>query len=206
MSGAALALLLTAVHLVLVFGVQEVVQRRRTGRSSWVDPADKPPTERVADGLFALGMLLVLGAPVLVLAGLLDPAFDAPVVQAAGAGVILLATVGAKWAQHTMGAAWRTGVAGGESPELVVGGAFRWVRNPVYTALLATAAGAAALAPTAVALAGALVLLAALELQTREVEEPHLRAAHGAAYERYAASTGRFLPGLGRLRGRGRGT
>jgi protein-S-isoprenylcysteine O-methyltransferase Ste14 len=32
------------------------------------------------------------------------------------------------------------------------------------------------------------------------VEEPALLAAHGDAYRRWAATTGRFLPGIGRLR------
>ena len=40
----------------------------------------------------------------------------------------------------------------------------------------------------------------ALELQTRFVEEPHLRRVHGAAYAAYAAQVGRFVPRVGRLR------
>ena len=43
-------------------------------------------------------------------------------------------------------------------------------------------------------------LLAALELQVRVVEEPHLLRAHGGAYASYAARVGRFVPGVGRLR------
>lgn len=47
--------------------------------------------------------------------------------------------------------------------------------------------------------AAALVaLVAAVQLQVRVVEEPYLRTVHGAAYETYAARTGRFVPGLGR--------
>jgi protein-S-isoprenylcysteine O-methyltransferase Ste14 len=42
-------------------------------------------------------------------------------------------------------------------------------------------------------------LLAALEIQVRGVEEPYLLRTHGEAYRRYAAATGRFLPGIGRL-------
>ena len=41
--------------------------------------------------------------------------------------------------------------------------------------------------------------IAGLEIQTRAVEEPYLRELHGKAYARYAARTGRFVPGVGRL-------
>jgi protein-S-isoprenylcysteine O-methyltransferase Ste14 len=30
------------------------------------------------------------------------------------------------------------------------------------------------------------------------IEEPYLLATHGVTYERYAAATGRFVPGVGR--------
>lgn len=45
----------------------------------------------------------------------------------------------------------------------------------------------------------ALHLQVRLHLQVWVVEEPYLRQVHGAAYIAYAASTGRFLPRLGRL-------
>jgi protein-S-isoprenylcysteine O-methyltransferase Ste14 len=48
-------------------------------------------------------------------------------------------------------------------------------------------------------LLGAGALFAALELQTRAVEEPYLLRTHGEAYAAYAARVGRFVPGLGRL-------
>jgi protein-S-isoprenylcysteine O-methyltransferase Ste14 len=51
-----------------------------------------------------------------------------------------------------------------------------------------------------VALAGLVLLLASVEIQARLVEEPHLLRVHGEPYAAYARRTGRFLPGLGRLR------
>jgi protein-S-isoprenylcysteine O-methyltransferase Ste14 len=53
--------------------------------------------------------------------------------------------------------------------------------------------------PNVLALAGAVTLLIALQLQVRVVEEPYLAATHGDTYRPYAATTGRFLPGIGRL-------
>jgi protein-S-isoprenylcysteine O-methyltransferase Ste14 len=44
--------------------------------------------------------------------------------------------------------------------------------------------------------------LVALEIQIRLVEEPYLERVHGDAYRRYATATGRFVPGVGRLRRR----
>jgi protein-S-isoprenylcysteine O-methyltransferase Ste14 len=60
--------------------------------------------------------------------------------------------------------------------------------------------GLVLLAPNVLALATLATLLVALELQVRRVEEPYLLRTHGDAYRRYAAATGRFFPGVGRLR------
>jgi protein-S-isoprenylcysteine O-methyltransferase Ste14 len=43
-------------------------------------------------------------------------------------------------------------------------------------------------------------VLLSIQIQVRLVEEPYLLRVHGDAYRRYAARTGRFVPGLGRLR------
>ena len=196
---APLALAGVGLHLGLVFGVQEADQRRRR-RSSWVDPGGKDRTERAADALFVAGFGLVLGSPALGVAGVLKPAARTATAGAAGAALLAAATVGARRAQRTMGAAWRTGVGGGAAGPLVEDGPFARVRNPVYTAFLAAATGAALLAPTPAALAGAVVLAAGLELQTRAVGEPHRLRAHGSRYVQYAARVGRFVPGVGCLR------
>lgn len=41
------------------------------------------------------------------------------------------------------------------------------------------------------------MLLAAIEVQVRAVEEPYLVRTHGTTYVRYAERVGRFLPQLG---------
>jgi protein-S-isoprenylcysteine O-methyltransferase Ste14 len=43
-------------------------------------------------------------------------------------------------------------------------------------------------------------VVAALELQTRLVEEPYLAAVQGERYAAYAAEVGRFVPSVGRRR------
>jgi protein-S-isoprenylcysteine O-methyltransferase Ste14 len=67
--------------------------------------------------------------------------------------------------------------------------------------MLPASAGLALMVPSWVALAGLAALLLALELQVRVVEEPYLRRVHGERYAGYASRVGRFLPGVGRLRG-----
>ena len=48
-----------------------------------------------------------------------------------------------------------------------------------------------------VALLGAVLLLATIEMQVRVVEEPYLAAMHGDSYRDYTASVGRFVPWSG---------
>jgi protein-S-isoprenylcysteine O-methyltransferase Ste14 len=51
--------------------------------------------------------------------------------------------------------------------------------------------------PTWVSALALVALVAGVQMQVRAVEEPYLRAVHGAAYDAYAARTGRFVPGIG---------
>lgn len=71
---------------------------------------------------------------------------------------------------------------------------FAWVRNPIFTGMLLVAAGSAANVPTPLTVLGLLVAVGGMSAQVRLVEEPHLRQQHGAAYDAYAGTTGRFLP------------
>ena len=48
----------------------------------------------------------------------------------------------------------------------------------------------------------ALASVVGIEIQVRLVEEPHLRALHGKAFDAYTSRVGRFLPGVGRQRAR----
>ena len=78
-------------------------------------------------------------------------------------------------------------------------GTFAAVRNPIFSAVLLVSVGVALAAPTPLALALPPLLVLALELQVRLVEEPYLIRAHGARYLDWASRTGRFVPWIGRL-------
>jgi len=120
-------------------------------------------------------------------------------VQVLAVALVLASTAVAVWAQETMGAAWVADIeARGGSEQVIAGGPFAFVRNPNYCAMLAVGAGAVLLAFDAVTVLGWVVLLVSLLWTARE-EEPLLRERFGEAYESYAARTGRFVPGVGRL-------
>jgi protein-S-isoprenylcysteine O-methyltransferase Ste14 len=195
---AALALSLAVLYAVALFGVGEVAQRRRTGVAGWVRSASSP--EHAANMLVLAAWLLAMLGPALVLAGLAEPWFGGSASAAAGIALSCASLGGAVLAQQTMGSAWRAGIDPAHPSELVTRGVFALVRNPVYTTMVGLSIGVWLLAPTAAGALAVLVCIAGLEIQTRAVEEPYLRELHGEAYTRYAAETGRFVPGIGRLR------
>ncbi|MGH3985551.1 MAG: methyltransferase family protein [Pseudonocardiaceae bacterium] len=198
----ALALTMGLLYLLIVFVVQPVLLRRRTGRSAWLASLGSTRWEQSANLLFLLGCGLDVGNPALALTGAVHPLVlpGQPIVLIIAASVVFTASlalaVGSQW---VMGEAWRTGIDPQHPTRLITSGPFRLVRNPTYTSLLACSLTLGLLVPTPLAAVGVLICLAALQVQTRLVEEPHLRQVHGEAYQRYAAHVGRFLPALGRL-------
>jgi protein-S-isoprenylcysteine O-methyltransferase Ste14 len=195
------ALVLYLVWFVLAFGVRTVVQLRATGDSGLRGLSRTGWLEVVAGVGFMVALLVGLAAPIGELAGLgrID-ALDQPWVGALGLVVASTGVVLTLVAQLSMGESWRIGVDPCERTALVHEGAFRLVRNPIFSAMLATAVGLALMVPNVVAVIGLASLVLALELQVRGVEEPYLRSVHGEAYHRYEAAVGRFVPGLGRRR------
>jgi protein-S-isoprenylcysteine O-methyltransferase Ste14 len=103
------------------------------------------------------------------------------------------------WSQSSMGDSLRIGVDPAERTALVTAGPFRWVRNPIYSAMLVYAAGVALLVPNAASFVAFGVLALGLDLHVRLVEEPYLAATHGSSYASYAARVGRFVPGVGKF-------
>ena len=80
--------------------------------------------------------------------------------------------------------------------ELVVGGLYRHVRNPMYVGVIALITGQAiAFASPAVAAYAVLFTLTVVSF-VRLYEEPVLTEQHGAAYKRYRAAVPGWLPRL----------
>lgn len=195
---AAAGLILYALWFLLAFGIRTVIALRRTGDSGWRGISGRPFTlEWFAGVLFTVALVTGVAAPVAGLSGL-DPLTTASGVHWAGAVVATLGVVLTLLAQLSMGDSWRIGVDESEHTALVTEGAFAVARNPIFSAMLLTAAGLTLMVPNAVAVAGLAALVLALELQVRGVEEPYLVAIHGDRYLGYARRVGRFLPGIGR--------
>lgn len=196
------ALILYAILVAITFGVRVAVQLRRTGSTGLHGlPPGAGALEWVAGGLFVGGAGTVALALVLAVAGVLDPlaALDGTVGHALGV-FLAVGGIGLTFgAQLAMGDSWRVGIDPEERTELVTDGPFRLIRNPIYSAMLPTVLGLVLMVPSALAIAGLLVLFAGLELQVRLVEEPYLLEVHGEQYAGYAAQVGRFIPGVGLL-------
>jgi protein-S-isoprenylcysteine O-methyltransferase Ste14 len=201
---AATALVLLGISLFVTFGVRVAVQLRRTGSTGLRGVrTGASPLEWLAGALLVFAGTMGVVAPVLALLDVLEPiaALDGAFGHALG---VVLAVAGIAFtfgAQLAMGDAWRVGVDPEERTELVTGGPFGLVRNPIYSAMMPTVLGLVLLVPSVPAIAGLLALVTAIEMQVRLVEEPHLLRVHGGAYADYAARVGRFVPGVGVLHG-----
>ena len=101
-------------------------------------------------------------------------------------------------AQEQMRESWRAGVDETERTDLVTGGLFRVVRNPIFSGWLLVAAACFVLVPNVLSIFAFVLLLAGIEIQVRAVEEPYLARVHGETYRRYTSDVGRLVPTLGR--------
>ena len=194
------ALALFAVYLTLGFVLRSVLQYRATGDTGFrgiSGPVDSP--RWWAGVLFVLALLTGVLGPIAALLGM-QPigVLSHRYVQTAAAVAAVVGIVLTVLAQLEMGSAWRIGVREGERTALVTQGWFSVVRNPIFSAMALTGAGLAFMVPNAVSIGGLVLLLVALQLQVRVVEEPYLRVLNGAAYTSYEQSVGRFVPLLGR--------
>ena len=108
----------------------------------------------------------------------------------AGAAVLLHAFVAFAW--HGRG----TPAPSAPTERLVVEGAYRHVRNPMYVAVLAVVLGQVLLFASWGLFAYLVVLGLTVSAFVHAYEEPTLREAYGAAYEEFCANVPRWLPRL----------
>jgi protein-S-isoprenylcysteine O-methyltransferase Ste14 len=197
---AVLDLVLVGVWVVLVSFVRGAIQYRRTG-SSPVRLRDRPGSPQWWARLVStVGVMLAIAAPLAEIAGLQPlPLLDQPLLRWSGVVLVFLGMAITLGSQAAMGRSWRADVDPDATTELVTSGPFRYVRNPVFSGSAVTVVGLAFVVPNVVSLLMLVAFLAGLEIQVRLVEEPYLIRVHGDAYRTYAARTGRFVPGVGRL-------
>ena len=196
------ALILWAVFGLFGFAGRILIQLRTTGSTGVVAVGGTGGAiEWLSGGLFLGSLAAGVLAAVFQLRGDIEPVsgLDARGAQVAGLALYATGLAGVLGSQLAMGRSWRIGVPE-EPTELVTGGPFALVRNPIYTAMIVAVAGLGLLAPNALSLASVIGLIAALELQVRFAEEPQLLRSHRDQYAAYARRVGRFIPGLGLLR------
>jgi len=129
------------------------------------------------------------------------PFFDAPFPALAAVAALDVALAAGSvaltmWAVRTLGRQWALAARLVEGHELVTGGPYRYVRNPIYAGLLGMllATGVAWSRPLAL-LVGALVFCAGTVVRIR-AEERLLRTAFGETWESWAGRTPALIPGI----------
>jgi protein-S-isoprenylcysteine O-methyltransferase Ste14 len=196
------ALYLWGLYGLLALVVPVALQLRRTGSTGLKPPGGAPGSvEWIAGASLIVALALGVAAPILALNDDVEPidALDGTGTHVVGVALYALGLALVVFSQQWMGRSWRVGVDESERTELVKGGPFEFVRNPIFTGLIFMSAGFTLMVPSIVSLASTVILLVSLELQTRLVEEPYLTRVHGEAYRGWASRVGRFLPGVGRL-------
>ena len=147
------------------------------------------------EGWLAL-QLTLLGA--VVLASFLFPgAWPSglePAPRVVGAGFILVGIIVFGVAVRALGSSLSPFPQPAPGAVLVVDGPFRWIRHPIYSGLLAAAAGGAIYTGSLVAALFAVALAVVLDLKARR-EELWLRDRY-PGYAPYLLRTKRFVPGL----------
>jgi protein-S-isoprenylcysteine O-methyltransferase Ste14 len=202
-TAADIALVLFAFFGVLGFGWRSWLQHRRTGSTGLRGVGGRIGSlEWIAGVGFVIALIVAVSAPMLQRTNVIEPFGMLNVVWIQVTGIVVAAAgiAGTVYAQLEMGDAWRIGVDQQETTMLVRTGVFGRVRNPIYTAMFTFGIGIALVTPNLVAFAGFVLLVAAIELQVRRVEEPYLLRKHGDAYRDYTARVGRFIPGVGLTR------
>jgi protein-S-isoprenylcysteine O-methyltransferase Ste14 len=195
------ALVVIALWLFVVGGARGYLQARRTG-SIGLQARDPVGSAQWWSKLISvLAVLAGVAAGIADVAGLVPFApLDGPVVAGVGVALAGLGIIGTVACQIAMGDSWRGDVDPEARTPLVTSGPYRMVRNPILTSTFVTALGIALVIPNLLAAMMLAGIVVAEQIQVRLVEEPYLLRVHGDAYRRYAAVTGRFLPGIGRLR------
>lgn len=99
------------------------------------------------------------------------------------------------WSRRILGRNWSGAIAATAGQELVRAGPYRWLRHPIYTALLGMYACTALISGEVHALVGVVLLLAAYWRKVR-LEEQHLASHFGPSYGEYRDATWGAVPGL----------
>ncbi|WP_338739664.1 isoprenylcysteine carboxylmethyltransferase family protein [Haloplanus salilacus] len=172
------------VGLVAAAGVYVIVLGTLLTDHEWWPPGDRTPAYYCHWTLVGLFNVALLGTAVLDFGawGLPAPASSLGLLAA------ILGTAVFVWGARAMNAAETMGVTG----DLYTDGPYAYTRNPQYLGMI-VGVGGFALAVDSSLVAGLAAVHAGWVLLLPRAEEPHLRAAFGDAYDRYADRVPRFV-------------
>ncbi len=112
-----------------------------------------------------------------------------------GLPLILIGAAGLLWSIWKFFSEGRGTISPVDPPKhLVVRGLYRYVRNPMYVAVVTTLIGEAIFFMSAPVLIEAGVFIVLANLFVAYYEEPALRRRFGESYERYLQTVGRWIP------------
>ena len=109
----------------------------------------------------------------------------AAIVAIAGAAIVIVA-------QIQMGRAWRIGVREGDAPQFVSHGLFRFSRNPIFVGMMLVGLAAAMVSGLWWAWLAIFIFILSCIGQVR-IEEAHLEASFGAAYQSFRTRVPRWI-------------
>lgn len=162
------------------------------GRRGSLTLKESPRSRALRQYLTTLGLLLLfLSIPGLRGRYLLPNPWHVP----AGLGIMAAATLFHVWARGHLGRNWSSEVAIRPGHELVRTGPYRFVRHPIYTAIIGLAIGTALVSGRVLSLAGAL-LFAIAYLGKLRLEERALQETFGAEWQEYRKRSWALLPGV----------
>lgn len=125
--------------------------------------------------------------------GILRPVFYQPIVSTLAVLVALAALAATMVCWKKMGKSWRMGIDPGEKTQLIVTGAYSYVRHPIYALSSVLMIASAVAVPSPLMFILAAIHLLFLQWEARR-EEKYLLNAHGEEYGRYLRGVGRFMP------------
>lgn len=140
--------------------------------------------------IFGILAALTLGLPVEALGPLTW--LDVSTASIVGGALLAVSLIWIVLAQAHMGQSWRIGIDTGSHPPLVRSGLFGRSRNPIFLGMRLNLAGLLLVLPNAFTLATLLLGEALIQVQVR-LEEAHLSAKFGDAYDAYRRDVPRWL-------------
>ena len=171
--------------------------------SATVTPGDEPPSDSPARRRAAVGSAVFFALAPGIVAGLLPwsitrwqvidslfwPLRTFGVALLVAGGLVLISAF-ARFVTEGLG----TPAPVAPTERLVIGGLYRYVRNPMYLAVLAAIAGQALILGRVALVAYGAVVAVAFVAFVRLYEEPTLKATFGDEYETYRRAVPRWLP------------